>query len=48
QMMGEPQIMGQFKSAYEVARKTGTVGPELSLLSRMTLRAAKKIRTHTE
>lgn len=48
QMMGEPQIMGQFKSAYEVARKTGTVGPELSLLSRMTLRAAKKIRTHTD
>ena len=27
QMLGEPQIMGQVKSAYEVARKTGTIGP---------------------
>ena len=47
-MLGEPQIMGQVKSAYEVARKTGTIGPELDLLSRMTLRAAKDIRAQTE
>ena len=48
QMLGEPQIMGQVKAAYEVARKTGTIGPELDLLSRMTLRTAKDIRTQTE
>ena len=48
QMLGEPQIMGQVKSAYEVARKTGTIGPELDLLSRMTLRTAKDIRAQTE
>ena len=34
--------------AYEVARKTGTIGPDLDLLSRMTLRTAKDIRTQTE
>lgn len=48
QMLGEPQIMGQVKMAYEVARKTGTIGPDLDLLSRMTLRTAKDIRTQTE
>ena len=48
QMLGEPQIMGQVKMAYEVARKTGTIGPDLDLLSRMTLRTAKEIRTQTE
>ena len=47
QMLGEPQIMGQVKMAYEVARKTGTIGPDLDLLSRMTLRTAKDIRTQT-
>jgi glutamyl-tRNA reductase len=48
QMLGEPQIMGQVKMAYEVARQTGTIGPDLDLLSRMTLRTAKDIRTQTE
>ena len=48
QMLGEPQIMGQVKSAYGIARKTGTIGPELDLLSRMTLRTAKDIRAQTE
>ena len=48
QMLGEPQIMGQVKAAYEVARETGTIGPELDLLSRMTLSTAKDIRTQTE
>ena len=48
QMLGEPQIMGQVKAAYEVARKTGTIGPDLDLLSRMTLSTAKDIRAQTE
>ncbi|MGE0624591.1 MAG: glutamyl-tRNA reductase [Pseudomonadales bacterium] len=48
QVLGEPQIMGQVKSAYDLARTVGTVGPELSLLSQITLSAAKRVRTDTE
>lgn len=48
QVLGEPQIMGQVKTAYDLARTVGTVGPELSLLSQITLSAAKKVRTDTD
>jgi glutamyl-tRNA reductase len=48
QVLGEPQIMGQVKLAYDTARRAGTVGPELNLLSQVTLRAAKDVRTQTE
>jgi glutamyl-tRNA reductase len=48
QVLGEPQIMGQVKSAYELARSAGTVGPELSLLSQITLSTAKRVRTDTD
>lgn len=48
QVLGEPQIMGQVKTAYDLARTTGTLGPELQLLSNVTLNAAKKIRTQTD
>ncbi|MEJ2087522.1 MAG: glutamyl-tRNA reductase [Gammaproteobacteria bacterium] len=48
QVLGEPQIMGQVKSAYDLARTAGTVGPELSLLSQVTLSAAKRVRTDTD
>jgi glutamyl-tRNA reductase len=47
QMLGEPQIMGQVKSAYDIARSCGTIGPELNLLSRITLQTAKQIRSET-
>lgn len=47
QVLGEPQIMGQVKSACEVARNLGTLGPELDLLSQVTLNAAKRVRTDT-
>ncbi len=47
QVLGEPQIMGQVKAAYEVARGTGTLGPELNLLSQGALYAAKRVRTDT-
>ena len=47
QMLGEPQIMGQIKSAYDIARTCGTIGPELNLLSRITLQTAKQIRSET-
>ena len=42
QVLGEPQIMGQVKSAYELARNSGTLGPELNLLSQITLRTAQR------
>ena len=48
QVLGEPQIMGQVKTAYELARTTGTLGPELNLLSQIILRSAKEVRTQTE
>jgi len=48
QVLGEPQIMGQVKTAYEIARECGTLGPELNLLSQVSLRAAKEVRTQTE
>ena len=48
QMLGEPQIMGQVKSAYDIARACGTIGPELNLLSKITLQTAKQIRSETD
>lgn len=48
QVLGEPQILGQVKTAYEIARAAGTLGPELNLLSQVTLSAAKRVRTDTE
>jgi glutamyl-tRNA reductase len=47
QVLGEPQIMGQVKAAYETARETGTLGPELNLFSQIILRTAKQVRTQT-
>jgi len=48
QVLGEPQIMGQVKAAYDIARASGTLGPELNLLSQVILRTAKQVRTQTE
>ena len=48
QMLGEPQIMGQVKSAYELARNLGTLGTELDLLSQVCLNTAKRVRTDTD
>ena len=47
QVLGEPQIMGQVKSACELARSQGAMGPELNLLSQVALNAAKRVRTDT-
>ena len=47
QVLGEPQILGQIKTAYEIARQSGTLGPELNLLSQVILRTAKEVRTQT-
>jgi glutamyl-tRNA reductase len=47
-VVGEPQILGQVKEAYTVARSTGTIGGQLEHLLQSTFAAAKKVRTETE
>ncbi|MET1078351.1 MAG: glutamyl-tRNA reductase [Pseudomonas sp.] len=46
-VLGEPQILGQMKSAYAVAREAGTVGPLLGRLFQATFSTAKLVRTDT-
>ena len=46
-VLGEPQILGQMKSAYAVAREAGTIGPLLGRLFQATFSAAKQVRTDT-
>ena len=46
-ILGEPQILGQMKSAYAVAREAGTVGPLLGRLFQATFSTAKTVRTDT-
>ncbi len=47
QVLGEPQITGQFKTAYDIARQAGAIGPELGFLGDMSLKIAKQVRTET-
>jgi glutamyl-tRNA reductase len=46
-VVGEPQILGQVKEAFQVARGAGTVGPILHRAVPRALRAAKRVRTET-
>ena len=46
-VLGEPQILGQLKTAYSVAQEAQTVGPELGRLFQHSFSAAKQIRTET-
>ncbi len=46
-VMGEPQILGQVKMAYDKARKVGTVAGNLNRVVSHALRAAKRVRTET-
>jgi glutamyl-tRNA reductase len=46
-VLGEPQILGQMKSAYAVAREAGTLGPLLERLFQATFSTAKSVRTDT-
>ena len=48
QVLGEPQILGQMKSAWETSRASGVMGPQLGLLSDVTLNVAKRIRSETD
>lgn len=47
QVLGETQIFGQFKDAYEISRSSGHIGRELNLVSNIAIQTAKKIRTET-
>jgi glutamyl-tRNA reductase len=47
-VLGEPQILGQLKSAYAMAREVQTLGPHLGKLFQHTFRVAKVVRTETE
>lgn len=46
-IVGEGQIAGQVKQAFELARRLGTTGPLLNALVPHALRTAKRIRTET-
>jgi len=46
-VLGEPQILGQMKTAFQAATEAGTLGKTLSKLFQHTFSAAKKVRTDT-
>jgi glutamyl-tRNA reductase len=47
-VVGEPQILGQVKEAFAVARASGTVGGQLEHLLQSAFAAAKRVRNETE
>jgi glutamyl-tRNA reductase len=47
QILGEPQILGQVRHAFEQARSGGHTGPELSYLMSRALHAGKRARHET-
>ena len=46
-VVGETEILGQAKQAYESARKSGTAGPYLHRLFQRAFRVAKQVRSRT-
>ena len=46
-VLGEPQILGQLKQAYQHAVSAGTLGKHLNQLFQHSFNVAKKVRTHT-
>jgi glutamyl-tRNA reductase len=46
-VLGEPQILGQLKSAYGAARRSGTLGTLLGKLFQQAFFVAKRVRTDT-
>lgn len=47
-VLGEPQIFGQVKQAYNLSRQVGTIQPVFERLFQKTFAVAKQIRTETE
>jgi glutamyl-tRNA reductase len=46
-VLGEPQILGQVKEAYQTARGAGTLGAPMERLLQQTFAVAKRVRTET-
>ena len=46
-ILGEPQILGQLKTAYQTAKETGTLGKLLGKLFQHSFSVAKQVRTDT-
>lgn len=46
-VLGEPQILGQVKEAYELASQAGSLGSALNALRNRSLQAAKRARSET-
>ncbi len=46
-VVGEPQIVAQFKEAYQIAKESETVGKILNRVYEKALRASKRVRTET-
>ncbi len=46
-VLGEPQILGQLKQAYDVAREERALGPILNRTVPRAIRVAKRVRTET-
>jgi len=46
-VVGEPQILGQVKDAYQMARDQGTIGTRLMRIFERAFRVAKRIRSDT-
>lgn len=47
-VLGEPQILGQVKAAYQAANSAGTLGTHLERLFQHTFAVAKQVRTDTK
>jgi glutamyl-tRNA reductase len=47
-VVGEPQILGQLKDAYDAALKAKTTGTVLNKLMKKTISVAKRVRTETK
>jgi len=47
-VLGEPQILGQFKQSVRIAQEAGTLGTNLHKLFQRTFEVAKEVRTNTD
>jgi len=47
-VLGEPQILGQLKQAFSIARSAGTMGSHLERLFQQSFSVAKTVRTDTD
>ena len=47
-VLGEPQILGQFKQSVKIAQEAGTLGTNLHKLFQRTFEVAKEVRTNTD